>query len=81
MEQTAFDRIQELVAKKDSLKSKRLGKKETEELRTLASENARLFMIFSWDKGETNDFKKLLEDNNIKFSMFLMPETFHLNNF
>ena len=74
-------RIKELGAKKNSLKSKRLGKKESEELRNLVNDNARCFMIGCWSKEEIERVNGILNDNDIGFERFKMPEKVDLKFF
>lgn len=74
-------RIVELKAKKNSLKSKRLGKKESEELRNLVNDNARCFMIACWSNEEIERVNNVLDDNNIGFERFKMPESVNLKFF
>ena len=74
-------RIEELEAKKNSLKSKRLGKKESDELRNLVNDNARCFMISCWSKEEIERVNKVLRDNDIGFERFKMPEKVDLRFF
>ena len=74
-------RINELRNKKDELKSHRLGKKESEELRKLVDENADLYMIFSWKKEDAEYIEKVLKENGIIPQKYKMPDRFNFTFF
>lgn len=81
MDTTPRERMIELRRKKDSLKSKKLGKKESKELRQLIQKNTKLFMIFCWSKEDVEYVKNVLFEKGIDAETFLMPESFNLKFF
>ena len=76
-----IDRIIELRRKKASLKSKRLGKKESEELRGLVKKNCRMFLITTFSPEETKDVEDILKKESIHHEKVIMPETIDLKFF
>lgn len=74
-------RINKLRAKKESLKSKRLGKKESEELRNLVNENCGFFMIFAWSPIAQKQVEDLFERAGIEYEKEKMPDSFNLKFF
>ena len=74
-------RINELRAKKETLKSGRLGKKESQELRELVDGGCACYIFYAWSPIAQKELEELFERADVTYNKHKMPDSVNLKFF